>query len=110
MGLPADRSVTSGWHPDIFTKRLLRRPPRPHLQVALDQGVDDIVYGPCLTEPFQRNFADLLDTPVFLDCGGDAGADQNLAILGGVTEPRREVADRADRGVINPLGETDLPQ
>ena len=44
------------------------------------------------------------------DCRRDTAADEDLAVLGGGAEPRREIADRPDRRVIDPLGEPDLSQ
>src|SRR5205814_7769867 len=70
----------------------------------------DVVDGDGLGKPFQHDVADLLEAGHRLDRAGHALADQDLAVLGLVAEPGGNIADCADRGVVDPLGKADLAQ
>ena len=70
----------------------------------------DVVDRDGLAQSLPGNLADLLELHLVFDRDRDAAADQDLAVLGLVTEPRREIADRADRRVVHALGKADLAQ
>src|SRR5712692_4815982 len=64
--------------------------------------------GDGLAEALQRDIANFFQPGDTVGRGGDPLADQDLPVLGLGAQPGRQVAHRADRGVTDALGETDL--
>src|SRR5207237_9142015 len=64
----------------------------------------------CLAEAFQGEVADLFELDIAFDRAGDPLRDQDLAVCRLVAEPGGEVAYRADRRVVDPLGKADLAE
>src|SRR6516164_7777829 len=58
----------------------------------------------------QLQVSEVLESRNRLDRFSDAAADEDLPVLGLRTEPRGEVAYRADRGVARAFGKADLAQ
>src|SRR5437762_14031676 len=69
-----------------------------------------VINGRSLAQALQCDLADLLQLRVIFDRNSDTATDQYLPVLGLVAQPRREIADRADGGVVHALGEPDLSQ
>ena len=63
-----------------------------------------------LHQPLQREIADLFEPHDVFNRGGDPAADEDLPVLGLAAQPRRQIAHRADRRVVDPLGKADLAQ
>ena len=61
-----------------------------------------------LADAFQRHFAELFERYRAFDRRCDASTYQDLPILGLTGEPRREIRDRPDRGIVHTLGKADL--
>jgi hypothetical protein len=66
--------------------------------------------GDRLSEPLQRQAAEVFNCDQFLYCCSDAAGDQDLTILCFSTEPGDEVAHGADRGIAGALRKADLAQ
>src|SRR6516162_11665196 len=69
-----------------------------------------VVDGDGLAQAFQRHVTDLFQPYGIFDRVRETAADQDLSILGFAAQPRGEVGDRADRGVVHALGEADLAE
>src|SRR5437879_10739849 len=70
----------------------------------------DVKHRDRLAEALEREVADFFEAEIGFDRAGDALCDQDLAVGGGIAEPRGEVAYGADRRVVDPLGKADLAE
>ena len=70
----------------------------------------DVIDGDGLAEALEGEVAHFFEADIALDRAGDPLRDQDLAVGRLVAEAGGEIAYRADRGVVDPLGKTDLAQ
>ena len=75
------------------------------LAPAQDLGGEDR-----MIEALEMQIVDRAALDPLLDHAVDAAADHDLVRLGFVAQPRGEVGDAADRGIFQPLLETDLAE
>src|SRR5262249_35222753 len=71
---------------------------------------DDLVGRHRPMESLERQIADVIGLDLRLDESEDALADEDLAALGLVAQPRRQVGDAADRRIVEALVEADLTE
>src|SRR5258708_15837619 len=71
---------------------------------------DPLMHDPRPRQSLERYLANRFEDCGPIDRGGDALADQDLAVARGVAEPRGQVGDRAHRRVVDVVLEADPPQ